>query len=256
MHPDKTQHETLLGLIDRLVDGNLTETERHDLILRLDREENAWRSCAVAFLEAQAWRDSFSSILNSKQPIVRVIESVPRKSNLPLQLRWVAAAAVVMIAFLLGRATMGSRGSNLPSQSESFYLSANDKAPVKNFIDDPITPDDKTMTKTKVGLTEDSSISQVSPEIQEIGYLQLPTTNEPDSPIVRLPVLAGPGLNEQWLRDQPTFVPEIMRRTWEQQGYDVASQRRLVSVQMNASGRYLTIPVDEVRLRLEKQDTY
>ena len=42
--------------IDRLVDGELAESEVRELLSRLDGDPHGWRRCAVAFLEAQAWR--------------------------------------------------------------------------------------------------------------------------------------------------------------------------------------------------------
>jgi hypothetical protein len=84
----------------------------------------------------------------------------------------------------------------------------------------------------------------------------LPSDADPEAPVVELPVLTGPGLDDRWLRDQPSFVPDEFRKSWEQLGYEVESQRRLVSVQIDEEGRYLTIPVDEVLFRSKDQMTY
>jgi hypothetical protein len=46
-------------LIDRLVDGELPEDTRRALLARLDAVPDGWRRCALAFLEAQAWRETF-----------------------------------------------------------------------------------------------------------------------------------------------------------------------------------------------------
>ncbi len=43
---------------DLLVDGELNDVERHQLLASLDQEPGAWRRCALAFLEAQAWQQS------------------------------------------------------------------------------------------------------------------------------------------------------------------------------------------------------
>ena len=42
--------------MDRLVDGEVAEPERRALLSRLERMPDGWRRCALAFLEAQAWR--------------------------------------------------------------------------------------------------------------------------------------------------------------------------------------------------------
>ena len=48
-------------LLDRLVDGESDEGERRNLLRRLDDEPNGWRRLALAFLEAQAWKESFAA---------------------------------------------------------------------------------------------------------------------------------------------------------------------------------------------------
>mgnify|MGYP007059380131 CR=1 FL=1 len=42
--------------IDRLVDNEIAEAARRALLVELDRRPQGWRRCALAFLEAQAWR--------------------------------------------------------------------------------------------------------------------------------------------------------------------------------------------------------
>lgn len=45
-------------LLDRLVDGELPEPQRRDLLSTLDGRPEGWRQCALAFLEAQSWCES------------------------------------------------------------------------------------------------------------------------------------------------------------------------------------------------------
>src|SRR5262245_59463811 len=56
--PDPSQD--IGRFIDRLVDGTLRVDERRALLLRLEAEPEGWRLCALAFLEAQAWREALS----------------------------------------------------------------------------------------------------------------------------------------------------------------------------------------------------
>ena len=46
-------------LIDQIVDGALTPAQLRAAIDCLDREPDGWKRCALAFLEAQCWRESF-----------------------------------------------------------------------------------------------------------------------------------------------------------------------------------------------------
>lgn len=45
-------------LLELLVDGELDDPNRRDLLLRLDRLQDGWRCCAIAFLEAQCLKES------------------------------------------------------------------------------------------------------------------------------------------------------------------------------------------------------
>lgn len=45
-------------LLELLVDGELEEPQRRDLLLKLDRIPEGWRCCAIAFLESQCLKDS------------------------------------------------------------------------------------------------------------------------------------------------------------------------------------------------------
>lgn len=49
--------------LDRLVEGELTETARRELLMQLDAMPDGWRRCALAFLEAQAWRTALSPMV-------------------------------------------------------------------------------------------------------------------------------------------------------------------------------------------------
>jgi hypothetical protein len=48
--------------LDRLVDGELGESEYRTILEALDKEPRAWKRCALAFLEAQALRREFQAL--------------------------------------------------------------------------------------------------------------------------------------------------------------------------------------------------
>ena len=48
--------------IDRLVDGELSGDEYREVLMLVDEEEDGWRRCATAFLEAQAFGQEFQSV--------------------------------------------------------------------------------------------------------------------------------------------------------------------------------------------------
>jgi anti-sigma factor RsiW len=43
-------------VLDRLVDGELTDEEEREVLLQLEQDPRGWRRCALAFLEARCWQ--------------------------------------------------------------------------------------------------------------------------------------------------------------------------------------------------------
>jgi hypothetical protein len=54
-------------LIDRLADGALSDVERCAVLARLDLEPDGWRRCALAFLEAQCWREALNPMARLRE---------------------------------------------------------------------------------------------------------------------------------------------------------------------------------------------
>jgi hypothetical protein len=98
--------------IDRLVDGELTPAEYQCLLADLDEQPDGWRRCAMAFLEAQAWRRELGAIVApSRSPRVAIVPEpaqtevapVPRTaSRSQRRILSVAIAAGFLLAFALG----------------------------------------------------------------------------------------------------------------------------------------------------------
>src|SRR5690349_16591155 len=89
-------------LLDRLVDGELNDAERRDLLLRLERTPDGWRRCALAFLEGQAWRSESKAMVHGPDVAVRPApaHSIPRswKGGLP----WSTFALAACLLIVLG----------------------------------------------------------------------------------------------------------------------------------------------------------
>src|SRR5260370_21580495 len=80
-------------LLDRLVDGELPERERRELLLRLEKVPDGWRRCALAFLEAQTWGQALATaagtdelrgrcvVLTGETPVLRAVPPVSRAAS-------------------------------------------------------------------------------------------------------------------------------------------------------------------------------
>jgi len=98
-------HDDRDRLIDRLVDGALPEPDRQRLLAALDGD--GWRRCALAFLEAQAWREALGPVARAGGP-VEVGSGSARQGFRGLAR--LAMAAGVIGAFALGWLARGGAG--------------------------------------------------------------------------------------------------------------------------------------------------
>jgi hypothetical protein len=97
-----SEHE-FTELLDRLVDGDLTGQPYRQLLSDLETQPNGWRRCALAFLEAQAWRSELRTMPQEcgqpESPSTGAILPAARRR----MIEWLLAAAVgILIALPLG----------------------------------------------------------------------------------------------------------------------------------------------------------
>ncbi|HEV2969410.1 MAG TPA: hypothetical protein VGY55_05410 [Pirellulales bacterium] len=71
--------------LDRLVDGELAETERRDLLQSLDQRPDGWRQCALAFLEAQSWGQTLTRF--ARNPIQTAVSDAPASAAMALAIQ-------------------------------------------------------------------------------------------------------------------------------------------------------------------------
>jgi hypothetical protein len=213
-------------VLDRLVDGELTATQRRDLLLRLEAEPDGWRRCALAFLEAQCWREAFgegrqsaaseiapgsrTTLLDSKRSSrASVRREVPSRS--------LVAVAASLLAFGLGLAA-GAVGRNTPAHSGSGAVAPESRRP----------GDDRGTAAVA---------SNVGPEDQT------PWTG------------MDPALPSDWSEGQPSSLPKYVRQRWERQGYQVVQERRIAPMALK-DGSLVAVPVDEVKVHYVGHHAY
>lgn len=228
----------LAELIDRVVDGGLTAAQLRLAVAELDRVPDGWRRCALAFLEAQCWRESL------RDPGER--ETIPASvvsTSSTCRRRWAglaAAAGVSLAAFSLGWLghslrddAHGERDPDLPSIASPGYVGADSGAPVLAGPDPVPTPPAMRL-----------------PTVREVARLRI-GTGASDS--AEIPLFAGPGLDPRLLLEQPPPIPAQGRAAWERRGYQLEQRRRLVSIPLG-DGRRAAVPIDQVHVRYVGQD--
>jgi hypothetical protein len=196
--------------LDLLVDGELDSGRRRELLRRLDEHPEGWRRCALAFLEAQAWREELACpapapALNGYAPWAPRLARSERPLRLgpswPAPARWGSLAAALLLAFALGRGTRES-----PNRSTM--------APME-------PPRIATPARVVAETPSPTPISLPSPE---------------------------PRPDASWLDQTPDPLPEPIKSRVERQGYEVAQRRRLVSGRLK-DGRRVLVPVEETQFR-------
>ena len=234
--------DVLVAQIDRLVAGELPESDRRSLLAWLDEEPTRWRACAVAFLEAQAWEDASEggqktnnsgetargkphakvegtqhSVLSTPVPddlaaysLAHPFTHPPTHHSLrPL----LAAAALVLVAFLAGLVS-------------ARYLPAD--APVRpqfaRSIDVPAAPVAKPLVATV------SLPTNLDPRLK--AQLQLPVTQANSA------------------AHRESSIPDYVRQQWERRGFELTEEIRYLPATL-PDGREVMVPITKVHVKFK-----
>jgi hypothetical protein len=223
---------------DLLVDGELSEAARRELLSRLDDEPGGWRGCALAFLEVQSWRHVFGAIAGEPS-----VELPPRRPARRFRFggpagTLLAMAASFMAALVLGGLVQairnpatpgGGPGSDALSERPAPEAQAGKAGPAENLP--PGSPGKLASAPPKLWLVE------------------LPGAAGPEGEgqTIRLPIMERDQLGENWPDSLPTpMSPELLEHL-QKAGLRVEQRRKLLPWTMK-DGRRLVVPVDEVDL--------
>jgi hypothetical protein len=254
-------------ILDKLVDGELTETDRKVLLSALDDEPGAWRRCALAFLEAQTWRGDFTQLLagsalssiekavgiksgDSKASSAQVSPaSAAIKASTSVQsgashaasspfapsrvMEYaMALAACLLVAFGLGiwaRGAWQDTNGFAGQGASQFAHGGSAFAPATTTVQSP---------GTWQGTTVNSGLS---------GLPQLSSSN---SSTVELTPQA-----EQMLQQTSPGISDAMRESLEKAGHRVIHTKQLVPVEL-PDGRRALMPVDQVDVEPNVRPAY
>jgi hypothetical protein len=244
-------------LLDLLVDGELNEANRRDLLAWCERESDGWRRCALAFLEAQSW----SKVLGDLRETSKLAADAPRQADgetvengksgaidrklspaVSPQSFWnvrqwgtmLAMAASVALAFMLG---LWSRDAAKQGRLTPFA------GPAVNEVTrggDKNMPADRRSGRPEQGPTGSSRLA-VGGRSGAADEIHLPVT--------------GDELDGDWLSGQSAAMPDDVRQALERMGHRVEQQRQLVPYRLG-DGRRVLVPVDEVQIRPVENRNY
>jgi hypothetical protein len=232
--------------LDRLVDGALSPAELRKALDRLALEPDGWKRCALAFLEAQCWRESFRALEDqtptASDGTARSRARSPRRSGrYALGGRRVAmAAGIAALSFTLGWSAHSDR-SPRRGPGEPPAVTSVRQPPHTDVAETGDLPD--SIEHPPAPIRDDLVPSALAPPIVTVGRLRF----GPRGTGTAVPIVAGPGIDEEWVRNQPSPLTEHQEAILEQHGYQVDRRRRLISTTL-PDGRRITVPVDQVQL--------
>ena len=250
--------------LDRLVDGELSESERREILTALDREECSvtcgWRRLALAFVEDQSLRQDlrrltvevpsrFSDSSHEEGPASRAssqaikpnaIVNQLRVSNMPGNIKkrnsavaiWQFAtlAACCLIAFNFGRLS-GLRPVEI--------------ATIEPRVE-PITPPENESPARQANEESLIAANTNSPvETWESLRLVLEDVEGTPTQSVDIPMVSDMGIDPIAFFDAPPSVPLAIRQSLLRQGRVVHEQRQLLEIELS-DGRRGMLPVSDV----------
>lgn len=225
--------------LDRLVDGELSEPERRELLSGLEKEPAGWRRCALAFLVAQSWCDAMGAMLR-ETPEAAPSSTPSSASRRPTWLRrhetLLAMAASFAVALVLSSAAN--------SVLRPMFLPSAEPAPGATQL--------AADWQNQPPAARQPAVSpwQRQPAGPGAAPWQMVTVSVPDGPHgtqepIQLPAVEQERWNGDWLRNLPQALPPEMVQALQQSGRRVQQSRQLVPIPMQ-DGRRLVVPVDQI----------
>jgi hypothetical protein len=232
MNDERTN--TLTGdqqLVELLVDGELDEGRRRELLSRLDGMRDGWKRCTLAFLEAQTLRAAMRARTQGSRGAPQPAPAPSRTSAAGRAATWAGAAALVIVAFCGGWFLRPSEKVAAVATGPSIERESDEPIP-------PVAPGDRDGPRTS--------------KLHLAGIVTLKIDDHGTPREVEVPVLAGSDDELRRLLEQPPAVEASVVQALERRGHKVAAHRQLVAVDLK-DGRKLVFPIDQVDVRFAQR---
>jgi hypothetical protein len=248
MNTDDTQ-------FDRLVDDELNERERRELLGQLDDEPGGWRRCALAFLEAQCWRQALGEMPNLRDSLSAPLQSaakdagenLARRVETPRRALWLARAKVLsamaasfLVALWAGtlaqQAWVGQpRGLGVGGDPVLVADNAGGFQPLMTPVD------------SQTNLVRTPRGSGLRPNPWHVVTVSAPSDGQDPRSSIEVPAIERDNIDEQWQRSVPPAIPDNVLQALARTGHQIEQQREFLPVPLQ-DGRQLVVPVDRVKL--------
>lgn len=226
---------------DLLVDGELTERQRRELLAGLDGEPGGWRCCALAFLEAQAWKNELGRFGHDPDGEPRrvkpSVQGTPGRSRFARRLAtWTAMAASFLLTLTLGWWLQDVwHGAAQPSIGEIAE------------VDVPQRPSTGAEQPEPLGRATSPAAAVPSRSWQMVTLSSGEDAGD-SAGSFQLPAIEREFLAADWATDLPIAIPDEVLQALQRTGHQVQRHRRLLPVEME-DGRRLVVPIDQIDVR-------
>jgi hypothetical protein len=230
--------EVLLDAVtlDRLVDGELSPAEYRQVLLALEQHPDAWRKCAEAFLQAQAWKRDFGELRASAEmkPAAAGTVELPQRSSRCrdwLRMLLVAAASFLLALFV----------------SQNFWQVRQD--PVAGPSSQPFAAiPEKEQPQLPPAVPDDVPESYSSPRNLPLGRVRLAvnTSDSGEPAWLDVPVFAPEAATEMVKSYRPA-LPDDLVKALEAEGHQIDRQGQYISVPLD-DGQQMMVPVESYRI--------
>ena len=258
-------------VLDRLVDNELSDEERRAVLALLDESPDAWRSCSLAFIEAQLLRGDLRSLSDpprlhgdsshvSRDMASRRSAGLARgPSAFPL-----AIAVGLMLAFVIGYQA-ASWWSGSPKEElfaghgREGAVAGRNGSPqgrsIENRPSDPVFVD----RSSNFGPAPDDGGRSTGPSDPAWRTVELAVQDGVSGkrnmrlPVVDLNRVGG----EQWLRarQQQSALSPVLRAALQESGMRIQEHQQLLPVELEDGSRLL-FPVNQVEVGYEGGRAY
>ena len=232
--------------LDLLVDGELSEDGRCELLARLDVEPEGWRRCALAFLESQLFGEDLGAIVEADRSRPGPASSSTR--------RWVpsgrgrtmlAMAASFLAALVLGflvRDTLQRGVRTNPQPSDIAGIQGPGSA-VVDPVQEQVPPGD--------------NLPQPASAAGRWELVSLPVSGDAEdgSESLRLPATRRQSIDDEWLDSLPTAVPTELLQALQQSGHEIRQERSVLPFRLD-DGRRLMVPCDQLEIHYVGNKSY
>lgn len=231
------------ALFDLLADGELDPARRNELLLSLDEVPGGWRRCALAFLEAQAWR----SDLRTAVAAPAATDSRPATAVALARSPFARAGhlGVVALALLIA---FGTGWLTRPVGEGSGETGAGDRArvtPVHVAQSESISDKGPEQGSDETSPEADNNAPQLASALRMTGVLMLQVDDHGQTREVQVPILNASGIDVRRLLEQAPAVRSAAVQALERRGHKVETHRQILTVDLK-DGRKLLVPIDQV----------